>query len=697
MKKWQKILIPVIVIVLLVLAALFLIRSGLLVRPTTQSLAADTEVPTYDILQVQADQEQQILSDYQAGTYTFSAPYIVQDPYEMNPLSALLIYEAAAPGEVEVTIQGDDAASTFTYVKTSKTSHFEVPIIGLYAGRENLIMLKNGQGETKQLSITTEPLPVDFQHYTLEASLPEKMEPGVTLFTPCFEQTYTAILDANAQVRAYLTNKYMAHGTTMILASNGHMLSTGDEYKQIPYNMTSLWEFNWLGKVFKEIEVPNGVHHNITELANGDILAVSNNREMFTSGTREDVAVVIDRETGEVKKEYDFRNIVDEKRDPYTHFHPNIINMQNIDWMHMNGAILDSADNLLIVSSPIQSQVVAIDPDTSEIQWILGPHEGYEGTSAFLTKYLLTPVGEDFEWQWGQHDPMILPDFDNNPDTLDLLLFDNGQSRSFTQADAVSPENNYSRAVHYRIDLKAKTVEQLWEYGKECGAECYATYLGDADYLPQTGNVLVDFGGEIRKDGVAIDDIVGGVFGNEVTNSRVREVTQDKELVYSVKVTESKYTVTAETYQAERMPLYVDSAYDYNLGQIQGQRLGTLVYNSETDMVQAPNLYAGKIKANLSRIFVEEGRLVADGTITYDNKVYLLGRAFFILRSETKTYVFATSSSVNGRFFLSLDTSQLESGTYQISIVGVVREGNDQLNGVNHSGHTKTDYKITIP
>ncbi|MEA5077745.1 MAG: aryl-sulfate sulfotransferase [Anaerolineaceae bacterium] len=697
MKKWQKILIPVIVIVLLVLAALFLIRSGLLVKPTTQSLAADTEVPTFDILQAQADREQQILSDYQAGAYTFAAPYIVQDPYDMNPLSALLIYEAVEAGEVEVTIQGDDAASTFTYVKTSKTSHFEVPIIGLYAGRENIITLKNGQGETKQLSITTEPLPVDFQRFTLEASLPEKMEPGVTLFTPCFEQTYTAILDANAQVRAYLTNKYMAHGTAMILAGNGHMLSTGDEYKQIPYNMTSLWEFNWLGKVFKEIEVPNGVHHNITELANGDILAVSNNREMFTSGTREDVAVIIDRETGKVKKEYDFRNILDEKRDPYTHFHPNIVNLQNIDWMHMNAAILDSADNLLIVSSPIQSQVVAIDPDTSEIQWILGPHEGYEGTSAFLARYLLTPVGEGFEWQWGQHDPMILPDFDNNPDTLDLLLFDNGQSRSFTQADAVSPENNYSRAVHYRIDLKAKTVEQLWEYGKECGAECYATYLGDADYLPQTGNVLVDFGGEIRKDGVAIDDIVGGVFGNEVTNSRVREVTQDKELVYSVKVTESKYTVTAETYQAERMPLYVDSAYDYNLGQIQGQRLGTLVYNSETDMVQAPNLYAGKIKANFSRIFIEEGRLVADGTVTYDNKVYLLGRAFFILRSETKTYVFATSSSVNGKFFLSLDTSQLESGTYQISIVGVVREGNDQLYGVNHSGHFKTDYKITIP
>jgi hypothetical protein len=336
------------------------------------------------------------------------------------------------------------------------------------------------------------------------------MEPGITLFTACFEQTYTALLDANAQVRGYLSNQAMAHGTAMVLSKNGHILSTGDEYKQIPYNMTSVWEFNWLGKVFKEIEVPNGVHHNMTELANGDILAVSNNRDMFNSGTREDVAIIIDRQTGAVKKEYDFRKILDEKRNPYTHFHPDIINPPNVDWMHMNTAILDTIDHLLIVSSPIQSQVVAIDPDTSEIQWILGPHEGYEGTSEFLAKYLLTPVGENFEWQWGQHDPMVLTDMDNNPNTLDMLLFDNGQNRSFTQENAVLPENNFSRAVQYRINLKDKTVEQIWDYGKECGPVCYASYLGDADYLPETGNVLVDFGGEIRKNGKPIDDIVGG-------------------------------------------------------------------------------------------------------------------------------------------------------------------------------------------
>lgn len=697
MKKWQKILLPVGIVVLVLLALLGIYRSGILVRPTDQSLAADTEVPQYDILQAQAQREQEILADYRAGNYTLQSPYVVVDPYDMNPCSALVIFEAAQPGEIEVTVQGDEAATTFTYTKTSSSTHFEVPIIGLYAGRENKVTLKDAQGNSVTLTIATDPLPADFQNITLESSIPAKMEPGVTLFIACFEQTYSALLDARAQVRGYLSNKNMAHGTAIILLKNGHMLSTGDEYKQIPYNMTSLWEFNWLGKVFREIEVPNGVHHNLSELANGDILAVSNNRDMFNSGTREDVAIIIDGKSGEVKKEYDFRKILDEKRDPYTHFHPNILNMPNIDWMHMNTAILDAQDHLLIVSSPIQSEVVAIDPDTAQIQWILGPHEGYEGTSAFLAPYLLTPVGNDFEWQWGQHDPMILPDFDNNPDTLDMLLFDNGQNRSFTAAGATAPENNYSRAVQYRINLKDKTVQQLWEYGKECGPECYASYLGDADYLPTTGNRLIDFGGEIRLDGKPIDDIVGGVLGDEVTNSRIREVTADKEVVFSVVVTQSKYTTTGETYQVERMPLYVDAAYSYALGDIQCVRQGTFVTNSVTDMIKAPGIYFGKIQPDFKKLVLENGRLVADGSFTYDGKTYLLGRAFILLRSKDTTYVYATSSSLNSRFFLSLDTGQLKSGTYEISLVGAVREGNDQLHGKMHQGYVRTNYKLTIP
>lgn len=675
---------------------ILLLKTGLLVKPTEKSLEKNIEIAEYDVLRAQFNRELDIREDYSGGNFSFQNPYIIVDPYEMNPGSALVIFEKSQPGEIEVTIQGDDTFSNYSYSKSSLTTHFEVPIIGLYLGRENTVILKDEFGNSSTLKITTEPLPVDFQVYDLQKSIPEKMEPGITLFIACFDDSYTALVDNNAQVRGYLSNKYMAHGTAIIKLQNGNMLATGDEYRQIPYNMTSLWEFNWLGKIFVEYEIPNGVHHNISEMPNGDILVVSNNRDWLTTHTREDVVLILDRKTGAVKKKYDFRNILDETRLPYHHFDPNIINVQNIDWMHTNSAIYNAADNTIIVSSPIQSQVVAIDADSSEIKWLLSPHEGYEGSSAHLANFLLTPVGENFEWQWGQHDPMLLPDFDQNPDTLDLLLFDNGQNRSFTKENATNPENNYSRAVHYRIDTKKLTVEQIWQYGKECGSECYSTFLGDADFLPTTGNRLVDFGGELRVDGVAVDSIVEGVLGSVVTNSRVDEVTENGEIVYSVTVHENKYSITSETYQVERIPLYSPSSFDYQLGEVEGIRLGEIIPFSATDEVKVPPVYFGNIQVIFNRLFNENGRLVADGVITYNNNTYLLARCYFVLSSEKSTYVFPATSGLNGRFFMNINTHQMEKGTYHLSILGGVREGNDQLNGKMHQGYVSTDYKITV-
>jgi arylsulfate sulfotransferase len=673
-----------------------LINKGIFVTPTEHSLKKMSEIPAYDVLKWQYDREIEILADYNQGTYLFQNPYVVIDPYEMNPCSALVIFETENPGDVKVTIKGDDESSTYRYTKIVSGTHNEIPIIGLYAGRENTVILDDSRGKNVSLKIRTEPLPADFQTYNLEKSIPEKMEQGVTLFTACFEHSYSVLLDNNAQVRGFLSNKDMAHGTSMILLKNGNMLSTGDEYKQIPYNMSSLWEYNWLGKIFREYEIPNAVHHDVEEMPNGDFLAVSNNKNMFTSGTREDVVIIIDRKTGKVKKEYDFRKILDETREPYSHFNLNIINSANIDWMHANAATYDETDNSIIVSSPIQSQVISINAETCAINWIMGPHEGYEGNAEFLKKYLLTPVGEGFEWQWSQHEPMIMPDLDQNPDTIDLLLLDNGQNRSFIKEKSINPEDNYSRGVQYRINKKTKTVEQIWQYGKQRATQCYATFLGDADYLPLSGNRIMAFGGQIRADGIAVDDIIDGVMGKLVTNSKVVEVTENGEVVYEVSVRENKYTNSAETYQVERLPIYSGASFDYKLGEEKGERIGESYACTATYQIKAPNLYTPKLGVTFKRIYVENGRLVADGNLTYDGKTYLLGRAVFILRSKNTTYVYAANSGLNGRFFMSLDTKELKNGVYQLSIAGAVREGNDQLNGKIFEGHIKTEYKITV-
>ena len=692
-KKLKVTLICLLAAAVLLMGAIAAIAGSISARPTKGSLAKRTEVPVYDILEWQYAREQEILADYYGASYIFSEPYMILDPYAMNPLSALVMFETESPCEVEVTVLGDTIHSTYTYVKSVTEPRAEIPIIGLYAGRENKVSLKiahsGGASETNELRIRTEELPADFQTYTLEASKPDRMEPGISLFIACFGRTYTALVDPDAQVRGYLSHKEMAHGTSIIVLKNGNLLATGDEYKEIPYNMSSLWEFNWLGKVFKEYEIPNAVHHEISELPNGDILAASNDADLFQNGTREDVVIVIDRETGEIKKEYDFRKILDEYRYTVHNYDPNIKNPVNIDWMHMNAAIFDEANNAIIVSSPTQSFVVSIDADTSEINWILGSHEEYEAdTSKKLIPKLLTPIGDGFEWQRGQHTPTILPSSGSNSAIIDILLLDNGQKAHTAEENRYLPQYTYSRAVHYRINQKAMTVEQIWQYGKERGAECYASYLGSAVYLRNTGNYLIAFGGQLRRDTIPVDDIVSGVLGDTETLSRVVEVDKNSEVVFEV-------SASAETYQAARIALYSPKSFAYSLGQIKGCRLGKSYVCYQSDLIKAPKIYAGKHTASFNKITREGDRLIIDGVLRYDQKTYLLGKSMIILRSAKHTYVYEANSGLNGLFFLSLDLTELEPGNYHIDIFGVVVEGNN-TQGKAMVGHFRTEYKITV-
>ena len=238
------------------------------------------------------------------------------------------------------------------------------------------------------------------------------------------------------------------------------------------------------------------------------------------------------------------------------------------------------------------------------------------------------------------------------------------------------------------------TVEQIWEYGKERGVECYATFLGDANFEPITGNRLITFGGQLSVDGVRSDAIVDGVLGDVVTRSRVVEVTREGDVVFEVAVQEDPYTNSGETYQAKRIQLYSAKSFDTLLGECAGERVGTS-YVCDAASIDQPKVFAGKLGVQFDTIVNENGRLVASGYLTYDGETYLLSQAVFVLQSETSCYLFAAQNALNGRFFGSIDTTVLQPGVYQISIAGGVVEGNDTT-GKIQKGHVRTGYKITV-
>ena len=284
--------------------------------------------------------------------------------------------------------------------------------------------------------------------------------------------------------RWFLTNYY---NMTSAVYSNDHFIlaqgSTGTG--KLPLWDVIFIETNPLGRIYRVFYAPYGVHHDI-ETYKGNLLVTGANGE-----TKEDFIYELDYQTGQVVNTLDLKTVLQRSRQA------GYVALENPDWFHLNAIVWDQRDDTIILSGRHQSTVTKITWPEGKIKWILAPHYGW---LPMFEKYLLTPIGENFEWSYQQHAPEILPDYDGNPDTIDILLFDNGNQRFTVDpeiqraiiAGEIAQPELYSRAVHYRINEVTMTIEQIWQFGKEYGNTLYSSAHGDADLLPN-GNILAVF------------------------------------------------------------------------------------------------------------------------------------------------------------------------------------------------------------
>ena len=70
-----------------------------------------------------------------------------------------------------------------------------------------------------------------------------------------------------------------------------------------------------------------------------------------------------------------------------------------------------------------------------------------------------------------------------------VTAFDNGDGRGLEQPPL--PDMKYSRAVIFKIDQQKKTVEQVWEYGKEKGHDWYSPVTSLTQYEGDKDSVMV--------------------------------------------------------------------------------------------------------------------------------------------------------------------------------------------------------------
>ncbi len=429
------------------------------------------------------------------------------DPYGYAPLTAELKFTTPVNCKVNITIKGQDgtASDISNDFNNFGTEHC-IPVLGLYPNYNNTVEITftdNDGNERIQQSVNIETSldPLEFDIEILKNNLPENDQ---ALF---FDTNDALGFDKFGKIRyvntlaSYSANhrdKYLFRKT-----KNNKLLIA-----HLKYNLTTIWFFNLLGELEEEIIVPTTLHHDFRVLENGDILCPMKSADGLFDGI-----AVIDRSSGEIVKQFNLLEIFDPERPHW--------GVNEGDWLHINCAYIDPADDNLVVSVRHQDLVTKIDYQTQEIIWMLGPNDNW---SDEYQPFLFTPTNFDHsEWNWGQHAPLTLPNGN-------ILLFNNGNYRTY---DDGAIERTYTNAVEFELNHIDKTVSLVWEYGKD--RNLVNTGVGDVDYIESTQNRIIGF----SKNSA------------DLSTPLVIELDSDDNVMF-----EARYGFNEPRYRVEKISLY---------------------------------------------------------------------------------------------------------------------------------------------
>jgi arylsulfate sulfotransferase len=460
------------------------------------------------------------------------------DPYGASPLVAVVNLhgiEASEVQRVEVVVSGQQGAPDFqrTYAPTDPDfvnqldtsdlafpeAGFHVPVLGLYADRENAVRILverlDGERIALSLKITTSLSKPDETPWVpsieVKTAVADLMEPGWTVAEISIEPnpnppivfvdwTRTLAYDERGAIRWALRLDTLPKGEAFTLRRSvtGNLL-TG--------SFDTIVEATKMGRVLHSFKLPGyTLNHEIVQIGSQDNCegasgATSNahfgNLLVLASkngaSTIQDHILELDSHTGELLNAWDLSQVFDPTRRTYIAAEGWDIS-ENGDWFHDNGLAYSKADEALIVSG--RHQGVAKIRRDGTLVWLLAPHKGWNSPQS---QKLLTAVSAsgapyadsvqlgnqaaggatnpEFDWPFGQHSPALLPNGD-------LLIFDNGASRHFKGYCG-----SFSRAVIYRIDEAAMTVRQIGQFIlSKAESSCYCS---NTHQLAATGNIIV--------------------------------------------------------------------------------------------------------------------------------------------------------------------------------------------------------------
>jgi arylsulfate sulfotransferase len=435
---------------------------------------------------------------------------VALNPSGYSPLTATIDLSTEIPVKIDIEVLGINDPGTLTHAFDEVNTSHKVMVLGLYADYANTVGLtfSNEDGAvigTKWYTIVTEPLIADLPDVEIDVANTSAMVPGWTLVSyfghridGSINPQRALMFDSNGDIRWHLDFSQHPVLKSLFFDDGAERLANGNLYFG-DGSSQKIYEVDMLGNIINSWDVGvfgYGFHHQVIEKDNGNFILTANK---FSESTIEDYVVEIDRDNGLLLNSWDFKESLEYDRRAWP------ANNQDVDWFHGNALVHDKNDNSIIVSGRTQG-VVKFNAD-NEVIWIMAPHRdwGISGDGKDLNQFLLQPLDAndqpitneavldgtenhpDFEWNWYQHAPQLLPNGN-------IMLFDNGDNRNYVNFGP------YSRAVEFEIDETNMTIRQVWEYGKERGEETYSKIVSDIDYYPEENHVFFS-PGAIKNNG----------------------------------------------------------------------------------------------------------------------------------------------------------------------------------------------------
>ncbi len=376
----------------------------------------------------------------------------------------------------------------------------EVPVLGLRPDSEYTLTVTLTGHEGTPLTLdpiyfVSGSLPERFPTVELLAHKPDQMEPGYRLMT------FKRPTDSSVMLVAFdreMEPVWWSEGTgwgdvgfsprgTLVGLVNG----TAEEMDLLGQTLRTWKDGVGLGS---EVSIPyEHLHHELVEVQDELFLSLGyysteveaypesySNPEVLSGPVEvKDSHVVLFDAEGQEQENLALVDVLDTTRIGYD----SLDNTgEGEDWVHANAVVPAPDSDRWVVSSRHQGAVFEV-AASGALSWILADPQGW---SEAWQPFLLEAVGEPFRWPYHQHSV-------THDDQGLVWMFDNG-SHGCTPYSSDCPGEVTSRAVAYEIDPAAGTVRQVWQLEDTTTGPLYAPALGDADPLPETGNVLIDFG-----------------------------------------------------------------------------------------------------------------------------------------------------------------------------------------------------------